>query len=171
MRIEGARDVVDALILAVHVPAGIVAVVSGAAAMWADKGSLAHRRRGRLYLAALAVVCLSGVGLAITRWPRFPHLLALGLLAAALAGAGWAAPRRPNPAAHLLGMSSSYVVMLTAFYVDNGPKLPLWRQLPPEAFWILPSLIALPLLGTALRRHALRATTRETAAGSMRRAR
>ena len=148
---------IDTLFLILHVPAGLAAVVSGAAAMWAHKGSAAHRRRGLTYLTALAVVCFSGVGLAITRWPRFPHLLLLGVLAAAAAATGYAARRRPSPGVHLLGMSTSYVVMLTAFYVDNGPKLPVWRLLPPAAFWFLPSLIALPLILMALRRYARRA--------------
>jgi uncharacterized membrane protein len=147
--------VVDSLLLLLHVPAGIAAVVCGAAAMWADKGGPAHRGRGLAYLAALAVVSLSGVGLAITRWPDFPHLLALGVLAAALGAAGYAARRRTSPAAHLLAMSGSYVVMLTAFYVDNGPKLPFWRLLPPAALWLLPSLVAAPLVAVALRRHAV----------------
>ena len=128
---------IDALLLVIHVLAGIAAVASGAAAMWARKGSRAHRRRGLIYLGALTVVCLSGAGLAITRWPRFPHLLALALVAAALASAGYTARGRPSPRMHLLGMSSSYVAMLTAFYVDNGPKLPVWRLLPAAAFWIL----------------------------------
>jgi hypothetical protein len=34
--------------------------------------------------------------------------------------------------------------MLTAFYVDNGPHLPLWDHLPAPAFWLLPSLIEAP---------------------------
>ena len=47
----------------------------------------------------------------------------------------------------MLGMSLSYIVLMTAFYVDNGPKLPLWDRLPTLAFWIGPSAIGLPLLG------------------------
>jgi uncharacterized membrane protein len=129
-----------------HVPAGLVAVTAGATAMLASKGGRAHRRAGLTYVAALSVTCLSGVGLAITRWPHFPHLLVLGIVAALLASLGYVARHRPTPVVHLLGMGTSYTAMLTAFYVDNGPKLPLWRLLPPVAFWILPSLIALPLL-------------------------
>jgi hypothetical protein len=41
--------------------------------------------------------------------------------------------------------------LLTAFYVDNGPHLPLWQLLPPIAFWTLPSLFGLPLLLRARR--------------------
>jgi uncharacterized membrane protein len=151
---------IDKLFVVVHVAAGVVAVASGAAAMLADKGSGSHRRRGRTYLAALSVVCASGVGLAILRWPRFPHPLALALLAAACAAVGYVARRRPSRAVHLLSMSTSYVVMLTAFYVDNGPKLPLWRLLPESSFWFLPSLVALPLVIRAVHRETKRVRDR-----------
>jgi hypothetical protein len=40
--------------------------------------------------------------------------------------------------------------MLTAFYVDNGPHLPLWDRLPTLAFWILPAAIAAPLITRAI---------------------
>jgi hypothetical protein len=146
----------DRLLVLIHVPAGVIAVVAGAAAMIAVKGGRAHRRWGLTYLSVLAVVGLSGIGLAITRWPRFPHLIALGVSAALLAAGGYATRFRRSPAIHLICMSTSYVVMLTAFYVDNGPKLPLWRLLPPVTFWFLPSLVALPLLVRAFRRHVRR---------------
>lgn len=55
----------------------------------------------------------------------------------------------------MTGMGISYILMLTAFYVDNGPNLPLWRELPPIAFWILPTLIGAPILLHALLRHPL----------------
>ena len=138
--------------VAVHIPAGLIAVISGAGAMLAEKGSPTHRRRGLTYLVALAVVWLSGLGLVITRWPRFPHLLALALMAGGLASAGYAARHRPRPTLHLVCMGASYIAMLTAFYVDNGPKLPLWNRLPPVAFWLLPSLIGIPMIVRGVRR-------------------
>jgi len=30
----------------------------------------------------------------------------------------------------MTGMSLSYVLMLIAFYVDNGKQLPIWKDLP-----------------------------------------
>ena len=42
--------------------------------------------------------------------------------------------------------------MLTAFYVDNGPHLPLWDRLPALAFWLLPSVIAAHLITRAITR-------------------
>jgi hypothetical protein len=52
-------------------------------------------------------------------------------------------------------MGVSYVLLLTAFYVDNGSNLPLWRTLPPIAFWLLPSAVGLPIIAYALLRHPL----------------
>ena len=52
-------------------------------------------------------------------------------------------------------LAVSYILLLTAFYVDNGPHLPLWRSLPPLAYWVLPSIVGLPILIWALRRHPL----------------
>ena len=55
---------------------------------------------------------------------------------------------------HLLGMSGSYIALFTGFYVDNGPRLPLWNRLPTIAFWLLPSLVGIPLIARAMaRRH------------------
>jgi hypothetical protein len=54
---------------------------------------------------------------------------------------------------HIGGMGLSYVLLLTAFYVDNGPNLPLWRELPPLAYWLAPSAVGLPLILRALLRH------------------
>jgi hypothetical protein len=50
-------------------------------------------------------------------------------------------------------MGASYILMLTAFYVDNGPNLPLWRELPYLAFWVLPGAIGPLLILYALYRH------------------
>jgi hypothetical protein len=40
--------------------------------------------------------------------------------------------------------------MLTAFYVDNGPHLPLWDRLPMLTFWLLPSAIGAPIIARAI---------------------
>ena len=49
-------------------------------------------------------------------------------------------------------MGTAYVAMLTAFYVDNGPHLPLWDRLPSLAFWLLPSAIGAPVIARAITR-------------------
>jgi hypothetical protein len=56
-------------------------------------------------------------------------------------------------------MGTSYILLLTAFYVDNGKNLPLWKELPQIAFWLLPSAIGAPIILYVLRRHpAIRRT-------------
>jgi len=52
-------------------------------------------------------------------------------------------------------MGMSYVLLLTAFYVDNGRNLPLWRELPPISFWLIPAAVGIPLIVRALLRHPL----------------
>jgi hypothetical protein len=56
---------------------------------------------------------------------------------------------------HITGMGLSYILMLTAFYVDNGKNLPFWRELPQVAFWLLPAVIGIPLIARALVRNPL----------------
>ena len=57
---------------------------------------------------------------------------------------------------HLTGMGSSYGLMIAAFYVDNGKQLPIWRDLPPFIYWLLPISIAVLLIARALMSHPLR---------------
>jgi hypothetical protein len=52
-------------------------------------------------------------------------------------------------------MGLSYILLLTAFYVDNGKSLPLWKELPPIAYWLLPAAVGMPLIIHALLRHPL----------------
>jgi uncharacterized membrane protein len=140
-------------LIATHVAAGIGAVVAGAVAIFATKGSTRHRRAGLCYLAALTVLASTGGMLALEAWAARAHLFVLGTLAFILALVGYAAKRRRRDgwmARHLVAMGTSYVVMLTAFYVDNGPRLPLWWRLPTWALWVLPSAIGAPLIGRAL---------------------
>lgn len=44
------------------------------------------------------------------------------------------------------------IALLTGFYVDNGPFLPLWNRLPHVTYWLLPSIVGVPLIWTALQR-------------------
>jgi hypothetical protein len=59
-------------------------------------------------------------------------------------------------------MGTSYMVLLTTFYVDNGPRLQLWDRLPVLAFWYVPSLIGLPLVLRAMVRSRGRLDTPPT---------
>jgi len=144
------------LLLLVHVPAGMTSVVAGAVAAASRKRRGRHPRFGTIYYGALAVVFVSATGMAALRWTEDRHLFFLGAVSFGVASVGYSARRlRWNgwTSFHVLGMGVSYVVLLTAFYVDNGPHLPLWDRLPAIAYWTLPALVGTPLLVRGLRRH------------------
>ena len=99
---------------------------------------------------------VSSTGIAGIRGSNDAHLFVLGSIAFTGASIGYAARRirwRGRTSIHILGMTSSFIVLLTAFYVDNGPNLPLWKLLLAVAFWIGPSM-SLPLVARALLRHS-----------------
>jgi hypothetical protein len=84
---------VFAVALAVHIAAGLTAVVAGGLAATARKRPGRHPKAGRSYLIALGFVFA---------WPT----------------------------RHAMGMGGSYIALLTGFYVDNGPFLPIWGRPP-----------------------------------------
>ena len=139
-------------ILAVHVVAGLTAVISGAAAALARKGSARHIRAGRWYYRAITAVFVTATALAAMRWAQDWYLFALGTVAFTAATAGYLHRRRhrPGDTGHIAGMGIAYTAMLTAFYVDNGPHLPLWDRLPPLTFWFLPTAVGAPIITRAV---------------------
>jgi hypothetical protein len=146
-----------AVLLLVHVPAGLTCVVAGAVAALSRKRRGRHPRLGTVYYWALAMVFVTATGMAALRWTEDRHLFVLGTLSFGVASVGYLARRvrwRGWTSFHVIGMSLSYIVLLTAFYVDNGPHLPVLDRLPAVAYWTLPSLVGLPLLVRAERRHA-----------------
>ena len=146
------------VLISLHVAAGLVCVIAGAVAMLSRKRPGRHPQAGVIYYWALAAVFLTMAAIGIPRWSDDDHLVVLGVLAFLAATMGREARRRlwPNWARlHMTGMGASYVLLLTAFYVDNGPNLPLWRLLPHIAFWLLPAAIGMPILIYALLRHPL----------------
>ena len=143
-------------IVGIHVLFGIAAVVAGAVAMLSRKGRGRHSNWGTIYYWCLAGVFVTMAALSFMRWTGNQHLFILGTLSfgsAHLARLAARRHRRQWVRLHLAGMGASYIFMLTAFYVDNGKNLPVWRELPQLAFWLLPGAIGLPLILYALLRH------------------
>jgi hypothetical protein len=62
-------------------------------------------------------------------------------------------------------MGFSYIALLTAFYVDNGPHLPVWDRLPPVVFWTAPALIGGVFIARALHRLVPRRSSRPVPGG------
>jgi hypothetical protein len=117
-------------LVALHVTTGITCVVAGVVAMLSRKQRGSHPRAGTIYYWALAIVFVTMSALSISRWAEDYHLFALGALSFIAATIGRTARRRLWSAwarVHMTGMGASYILLITAFYVANGPNLPLWR--------------------------------------------
>ena len=149
-------DPVFLAIVGIHVLFGLAAVIVGAVAMLSNKRRGRHSRFGTVYFWCLFGVFVTMSALSFMRWAADYHLFILGALSFVAANLGRAAARRrwrQWPRLHLTGMGTSYILMLTAFYVDNGPNLPVWRELPNLVFWVLPGAVGAPLILYALYRH------------------
>jgi hypothetical protein len=130
-------------------------VVLGAVAMLSEKRRGNHPNFGTTYYWSLAMLCATATVLAMMRWAQDYHLFILGALAFSAASVGRMARRhlwRRWVDFHVSGMGLSYILMLTAFYVDNGKNLPVWKELPYAAYWVVPGAVRLPLILRALTR-------------------
>lgn len=146
---------VFAAALAVHILCGLIAVIAGALAATAKKRPGRHPRAGRAYLWTLGGIFTTAAVMAVIRWRQDAHLFAIAAIAFSLSLYGYRARRRHRPGwppHHAIGMGGSYIVLLAGFYVDNGPFLPLWDRLPHLTYWLLPSLVGIPLIWLALQR-------------------
>jgi uncharacterized membrane protein len=153
---------VFAAFLIPHILAGLTALASGALVMVSRKGTQLHARIGTGYFWAIAGLAATAAGLTTIRGARDLPVFLLGVLALALASTGRHARRHPRArpwrawpghAPHILAMTTSYTVMLTAILADNGKNLPLAGRLPAAADWLGPAAIAAPLIAWSLRRH------------------
>jgi hypothetical protein len=152
--------------LALHVLAGITCIVAATLAATARKRPGRHPKAGRVYLWGIAVVFATATVMAMIRWREDWHLFLIGTVAFGLAIFGWRARVRQAPGWfrwHAGGMGGSFMALLTGFYVDNGPQLPLWKLLPHWVYWVLPAAVGIPLVWWALRRFQAGVSTRPRA--------
>ena len=142
----------------VHILLSLTAVVCGLVAMLKNKNSKEHSKFGKIYYWAIASAFVTVVILSIMRWPHNTHLFLIGTLTVILASLGrrMAKLQTPRwPRLHTIFMGSSYILLLTGFYVDNGKNLPLWNRFPQWFFWIFPAIIGIPVILYVLRKHPL----------------
>lgn len=95
------------------------------------------------------------------RWPHNNHLLLIGFFAVVLTFAGYRLAKFKGKnwtRLHTVCMGSSYIFLLTGFYVDNGKNLPFWNQFSQIVFYIFPSAIGIPIIVYALFKHPLNRT-------------
>jgi hypothetical protein len=148
-----------------HIVVGLACVLSGAAAMLSPKRRGGHSTFGMIYFWCLLVVFTSATALSIARWLEDDVLFYLGALSFAAAFVGRRSARHGGPgwaSIHVAGMGLSYIVLLTAFYVDNGKSLPVWKEFSPIVYWLAPSVVGLPLMIWALLRHPVVVSSRRS---------
>ena len=111
-------------VVGLHVLLGLACTIAGLVAMLSKKGQGRHSSFGTIYYRCLLAVFLTAAGLSVARWSEDYHLFILGALSFAAAHFGRSALRTrwPWPQLHVIGMGASYILLLTAFYVDNGKK-------------------------------------------------
>jgi hypothetical protein len=146
------------VIVGIHIPLGLACVIAGAVGMLSQKGRGRHSGAGKVYYWCLLALFASATLLSFMRWSDNYHLFLLAALSFASAWLGRKALRdRWSHWArlHVTGMGLSYVLMLVAFYVDNGKQLPLWKDLPHFTYWLLPLAVGLPLIVRALVWHPM----------------
>ena len=142
-----------AVILGVHIPLGLACVGIGAIAMLSEKRRGRHSKLGTIYFWCLLALFVSTTFLSVVRWRENYHLFALGAVSLGCAWIARAALRnrwRSWVRVHIAGMGLSYVLMIVAFYVDNGKQLPLWKDLPHFMYWLIPAAVGTPLIVRAL---------------------
>jgi len=145
-------------ILAIHVLAGLTCVVAGIIAMLSKKQRGQHSKAGSVYYWAMWIVFITATLIAIARWEQDYHLFILGAISFLSAVMGRRALRKNWKRwsiYHISGMGISYIFLLIAFYVDNGRFLPVWKDLNPIIYWLLPPIIGLPILIRTLLNHPL----------------
>lgn len=150
------------VVLGFHVIGGMTAVVAATVASFSRKRRGRHPAAGRVFLGALAVVAASAVTMALIRGREDLHLLVIALVAAGLGLLGWRARKRRRRGWrtwHGIGMGGAFIALVTGFYVDNGARLPVWDLLPSWAYWVVPSLVGIPLIWWALRRNTVKRPT------------
>jgi len=142
-------------VVGIHVFLGIACVITGFTAILSKKRRGRHPQFGTIYFWCLAAVFATATFLSVMRWAEDYHLFILGALSIAAAFLGRAARRQGSIRLHITGMGLSYILLLRAFYVDNGHSLPLWRELPPIAYWLVPGAVGIPIIVWTLLRHPL----------------
>jgi uncharacterized membrane protein len=149
-------DPVFLAVVGVHIPLGLTCVIVGALAMLSKKQRGGNSTFGKIYFWMLLALFASTAVLAAMRWAEDYHLFVLGALSIASAWFGRTALRRGWPGRfrmHLTGLGLSYILLLVAFYVDNGKQLPVWKDLPAYTYWLLPFAVGMPIIAWAVLRH------------------
>lgn len=135
--------------LTLHAVAGFFGLVIGPIAMYSKKSKGLHTKSGVVYVIFMTAVCVSGAILSILEWQRNWWLLFVAIFSYWFCWRGYNAAKFKNRGwlkYHISGMLGSYVAMLTAFIVVNVGRVTFLNKIPIMFFWIIPTIIAVPLI-------------------------
>lgn len=142
------------MLLPIHVAAGGLAIVLGAAALLASKGGTIHRRSGLLFVSAMLVMGVTGSILAFRKSPSDPNVLG-GFTTVYFVGTALATVRPVSPwtrsanvaaLAIALGLAIVDVVLgMKAFHHPRG----LLNGVPFLIYFFLATIIILAAIGDA----------------------
>jgi hypothetical protein len=136
-------------LLVIHILAGTICLITGAVAAWARKRKGMHTIAGEIYHGAYVFIFITSITMAILHWEKSAYLFFIGIFSYGLALFGYLARklrRRNWIAKHIGGMLGSYIGVITAVLVVNGPKIPVLNEIPPLLLWFLPTIIGTPLI-------------------------
>jgi uncharacterized membrane protein len=151
-------DKVFLTFVVIHILIALVSIISGLIAILSLKGSTRHRKSGQLYVWSMTSAFVTIVILSMMRWPHNNHLLLIGFFAFGFTFAGYRlskVQRKNWTRLHTICMGSSYIFLLTGFYVDNGKNLPFWKLFPQWFLWGFPATLGIPIILYVLNRHPL----------------
>jgi len=146
------------IILSIHILTALICVITGILAMFSKKQNGVHPKSGTIYFWSLLIASMTATIMATIRWKEDYHLFILGFVSFGAAFIGRTARRsqwNKWTIVHIAGMGISYVFLLIAFYVDNGKFLPLWKDLNPVVYWLLPLIIGIPIIIRTVISHPL----------------
>ncbi len=144
--------------LSIHILTALTCVLTGIFAMLSKKQIGLHPNSGTIYFWSLFIVFITVTIMAVMRLKEDYHLLILGFISFGSAWIGRKARKnkwKKWSIIHISAMGNSYIFLLIAFYTDNGKFLPLWKNLNPIFYWLLPSIVGFPILIRTLFRHPL----------------
>ncbi|SFL23127.1 hypothetical protein SAMN03159341_104145 [Paenibacillus sp. 1_12] len=108
-----------------------------------------HTLIGEIYHGAFVAIFITSVAMGIMHWSQSAYLLFIGIFSYSIALYGYLSKKlRWNNwlGKHIGGMLGSYIAIITAVLVVNGPNIPLIKQLPTLLLWFLPTIIGTPII-------------------------
>jgi uncharacterized membrane protein len=144
--------------IVIHILISLICVVSGLISMLTEKGGKRHLMYGRIYFWSMLSAFVTVGILSVMRWPHNIHLLSIGILTVTCTYIGRRMARAKQNGwtrLHTVFMGSSYILLMTGFYVDNGKNLPVWKLFPQWFFWVFPAAVGIPIIVKVLRSHPL----------------